>query len=45
MNIWKIVSIGCSIVAGVTGIVSGVADQKVMVQEVAKQVGEALSKK
>lgn len=45
LNVLKIVSTGLTIVGGVVSIIAGVADQKLMSAEVAKQVAEAVAKK
>ena len=45
LNVLKIVSTGLTIVGGAVSIIAGIADQKLMSAEVAKQVAEALSKK
>lgn len=45
MNIWKIASLGCTVAAGVLGVISGMVDQKVMAAEVAEQIAKTLGKK
>lgn len=45
LNVLKAISTGLTIVGGVVGIIAGIADQKLMVAEVAKQVAEEFAKK